>query len=285
MRHHAQAFSQALIIPSYEQQEVNFCKCVKSVPMSDVPAAAMVIRSHVIYKIKHNNDKMFFPKASLRLMGVRTNRSISSRLRAVHVCLRMSDLSSLLPHSSSVISRRQMSSLHSFRSDKLRAMYLWFRLTRAPITLTTGCFWPPPMVWWTVKRSGKTSRTVCFTISVCCSYLSCRSFFPARCESGIVILVAKIVHDVFIIGEPTHVQCFLAAFNLKVSFGTVTHGPGSTRLQHECGQEHRHDTFYEGRWKALWASALPVYASTSSWIWPAYRRSWTQFDYVDQIFN
>lgn len=45
-----------------------------------------------------------------------------------------------------------------------------------------------------------------------------------------MILVAKIVDDVLLIGEPTHVQSLLATFNSKFSFGTVAHGPGYLRL-------------------------------------------------------
>lgn len=49
----------------HSDQEVEFCKCVCSVPISDIPTPAIVIGSHVIYIVKMNDDSSLSLKARI----------------------------------------------------------------------------------------------------------------------------------------------------------------------------------------------------------------------------
>lgn len=69
LRHHAQGFEQPAFVKAYKDQEEEFCKHVLRIPVADIPADANVIRSHVIYKVKRNDNATLMLKAQIAPHG------------------------------------------------------------------------------------------------------------------------------------------------------------------------------------------------------------------------
>ena len=66
---HAQRFPQAAIINSYKREEEAFKRIVREVCRETVPSNANVISSHVLYKLKLNDDNTFKLKARIAPHG------------------------------------------------------------------------------------------------------------------------------------------------------------------------------------------------------------------------
>lgn len=63
LRHQAQAFPQFSLAAAYAQEENDFTKSAKTVPLCEIPSTANIISSHVLYKIKVNDDLSLKQKA------------------------------------------------------------------------------------------------------------------------------------------------------------------------------------------------------------------------------
>lgn len=65
MKHQAQGFEQYTLNKSYDAEETSFLNTVKIVPHSDVPSDANIVNSHVLYKVKNNDDGSLKLKARI----------------------------------------------------------------------------------------------------------------------------------------------------------------------------------------------------------------------------
>lgn len=81
MGHQAQGFPQFALVNAYNAEETIFKKTVKPVHISEIPPDANIISSHVIYKVKMNDDKSLKLKAKIAPHGCIkiTPRGSSSR--------------------------------------------------------------------------------------------------------------------------------------------------------------------------------------------------------------
>lgn len=65
LRYQAQGFPQFSLKTAYDVEKKNFKKTVKIVPISEVPARANIISSHVLYKLKTDDDLSLKLKAGI----------------------------------------------------------------------------------------------------------------------------------------------------------------------------------------------------------------------------
>lgn len=69
LRYQAQGFSSFPLLNDYQEEEEDFKKRVKVIAIANVPVNANVISSHVLYKLKINDEKMLKLKAGISPHG------------------------------------------------------------------------------------------------------------------------------------------------------------------------------------------------------------------------
>jgi len=69
LKHQAQGFEQYSLSKAYDAEEETFIKTIKIIPRDDVPADANMVNSHVLYKVKQNEDGSLKLKARITPHG------------------------------------------------------------------------------------------------------------------------------------------------------------------------------------------------------------------------
>lgn len=68
--HHAQGFPQYVILNADQMEELELKKIFKCVPIFDVPTDANIISSHIVYKIKVEDDDSLHLKDRIAPHGI-----------------------------------------------------------------------------------------------------------------------------------------------------------------------------------------------------------------------
>ena len=230
MRHHAQGFDQACMDNAYAVEEDGFKKTVKLIPRDQVPANSNVINSHVIYKVKINDDQTLKLKDRIAPHG--NEDSLRSVLK--------SDCSMCSPTGVRIVI--MISSLFGWRIHKLDALtaflqtgaaerdvyvvprrecrdrrFLWLLLAAAYGLVNANAKWQ--------TQSDQLIQSLGLTQCPLVPQL-----FYKLSNGRLSLVVAKIVDDLMVTGEPGEVESFQSGFGKIFKLGTVCSGPGRLRF-------------------------------------------------------
>ena len=226
----AQGFPQACIINAYKREEESFKHTVRVVTRDTVPSNANVISSHVIYKIKLNDDNSLKLKARIAPHG--NQDSMKTDLR--------SDCCMCSPTGLRIV--LMIASLHKWKLAKAdvknaflqtglaeRDVYvippkesynrksLWLLLTAAYGLVNANSKWQLQSDSALTNMGLQQSRHV-------------PQLFTLKRNGKLVLIVAKIVDDMLATGESSYVHSFIKKFDAQYKLGTVNYGPGLLRF-------------------------------------------------------
>lgn len=120
--HHAQGFEQFVLVNAYRRKEEQFFKTAKRVPRHLVPNGSNVISSHVLYRVKINDDSSLQLKARIAPHG--NEDPFKDEVKSVVFVHRLEfALCFLLRHCENGELSKQMQNLHSFRLVLLVVMF------------------------------------------------------------------------------------------------------------------------------------------------------------------
>ena len=229
--HQAQGFEQFPLVTSYNREEESFVKTVKIVSRDEVPPQANVIGSHVLYKLKLNDDGSLKLKARIAPhgneddlkdllasdcstcppTGLRIVESIASLMKWR---LYKADVKSAFLQTGPA--RREVY-VKPPRESAQRATHMWLLLTAAYGLVNANAKWQ-------VK-----SDECFFELGM----LQCQQIpqlFYKHEGGKLVLLAAKVVDDIKVAGEGDRAEDFIKRFNQKFELGTVARGPGKMRF-------------------------------------------------------
>ena len=229
LRQHAQGFEQAVIACSYRDQEIEFCKRVRRVPIPDIPAQANVIRSHVIYKVQVNDDSSLSLKTRIAPHGNEDSQKRDLRTECcmcppsgIRIMLAVASMSLWL------ITKADVKSAFLQTGQAQRDVYVvppresndrshyWLLLTAA-YGLVNNAKWQDQ------------SDSLLQDLGLVQIAVIPQLFYLIK-DNKLSLLVAKIVDDLLVTGLPEVVRAFLQKFNMRYKLGTVAHGPGRLRF-------------------------------------------------------
>lgn len=228
--HQAQGFDQFPLVNAYKAEEETFLKTVRPVSKCKIPPASNIINSHVLYKVKQNDDGTLKLKARIaphgneddlkELLskdcttcpptGLRILESIASLFAWT---LYKADVKAAFLQTGTA--QRDVY-VRPPRESKMKGSHLWALLTAAYGLVNANAKWQ------------NQSDQLMFDIGLVQSTHVPQLFFQN--ENGrLVLIVAKIVDDLKVAGEGDRAKLFLDKFDKKFKFGNVNHGPGKLR--------------------------------------------------------
>ena len=227
---HAQGFSQAAIINAYRTEEDAFKRTVREVSREAVPHNANVISSHVLYKLKINDDNSFKLKARIAPHG--NKDSMQSELRSDCCMCSPTGLKIVLMTAAifkwklvkadvknaflqTGLAERDVYVIPPRESSNRKS--LWLLLAAAYGLVNANSKWQLQSDT-AITNMGLTQ----------CRYIP--QLFYMKKNRKTVLLVAKIVDDMLVTGETSYVKSFVHKFNTQFTLGTVTYGPGLLRF-------------------------------------------------------
>lgn len=194
---------------------------MKHVPIPDDPPNAKLIWSHVVYKVKHSEDKKLSLKACIAPFG-----NEESQKAELHMECGMNSsfgMGIILPFAAlnSWHLKRLTRNLCFCRPANCNHMHMYMSCCHARVstTPTSSCYWLPVMALLRERKMVASVRKfpeIPFSVSAC-----------YRRKNVLLLLIAKIIDDFFgSSGKHRTVDHFLAVFNVRFSSGAVAHGPG-----------------------------------------------------------
>ena len=230
MRHQAQGFPQFALVNAYNAEETSFKKTAEPVRVSKIPPDANIISSHVIYKVKMNDDKALKLKARIAPHG--NEDSLKHDLRSDCCVWPLTGIRLLLSMASLRkwrITKMDVESAFLQTGDANRNVYVvppresknrsfyWLLLTAAYGLVNANAKWQVQ------------SDNLLFTIGHYQLAYVLQLFYLHR-DGRLVLLVVKTVDDILATSPDHEVDLFVSQFNHKFKHGTIAHGPGLFRF-------------------------------------------------------
>lgn len=228
--HEAQGFDQFPLVNAYKAEEETFLKTVRPVLKSKVPPSSNIINSHVLYKIKQNDDGSLKLKARIAphgnedtLKDLLTKDCTTCPPTGLRILESIASLFGWTLHKADVkaaflqtgTAQRDVY-VRPPKESKMKGSHLWVLLTAAYGLVNANAKWQ------------NQSDQLMYEIGLQQSTHVPQLFFQK--ENGrLVLIVAKIVDDLKIAGEGERPKWFLEKFDKKFKFGDVNHGPGKLR--------------------------------------------------------
>lgn len=231
MRHEAQGFEQCVLDKSFSDEEETFLKNVKVIFRADLPSDANVVNSHVLYKVKHNDDGSLKLKARIAPhgnedalkeiftkdcticppTGLRIVESVASLLGWN---VYKADVKSAFLQTGSA--ERQIY-VKPPRESKMRSTHLWLLLTAAYELVNANAKW-------------QVQSDACLYELGLRQCQQIPQLFYKRCDEELMVIVAKVVDDLKVAGSGDNAKVLIDQFNKKFKLGTVASGPGKLRF-------------------------------------------------------
>ena len=231
LHHEAQGFEQFALVKAYMHEEDSFTKTVKIVPRDKLPNGANVVNSHVLYKIKKNDDVSLKLKARIAPHGNEDN--IKNDLST--------DCTTCPPSGLRIV--ESVASLHGWKVHKadvksaflqtgaamrdvfvkppresgMRSTHMWLLLTAAYGLVNSNAKWQVQ----SDQSFFELGLTQCQKIP---------QLFYRRHNGNLVLIVAKIVDDIKAASADGNAKAFIENFSQKFDLGTVATGPGKMRF-------------------------------------------------------
>lgn len=230
LRYRAQGFPTFPLLNAYNSGEEDFKKTVKTVPIDEVPKDANVISSHVIYKVKVNDDKSLKLKARIAPHG--NEDSIKNELRSdcamcpplgVRIILSIATLFAWILTAIDV----KTAFLQTGRAERDvyvipptestdRGSKMWLLLCAAYGLINSNAKWQ--------VQSDQELKDIGFQQIPVVPQL-----FMLRRNGKLVVVLAKFVDDILLTGVPEIVKEVIERFNKRFKLGNTCHGPNAMR--------------------------------------------------------
>lgn len=224
LRHQAQAFPQFRLRSAYELEEADFKKMIKLHPIADLPNHANLISSHVIYKLKVNDDSSLKLKA--RIAPHRNEDSAKDLLR--------SKCSMCPPAGFRIVT--SIASLTKWRLTKIVVKTTFLQSGRDE----QNVFVIPPyksadrskFAWLLLTAAYGLVRANAELQNVSDQLLTDIGFssvsmiphlFMMTASSKLVLLVAEVVDDILICNPSNTVDAVINKINHHLTLGTIKH--------------------------------------------------------------
>lgn len=232
MKYQAQGFDQFPMINAYQIEEENFLKTVKIVPISDVPDGANVIGSHVLYKVKKNDDESLKLKSRIAPHGneddlkeeLTTDCAVISPLglRIVQSIaalfgwpIDLGDVKTAFLKSGEA--EREVYVIPPNESG-MRATHRWLLLAAAYGLVNSNAKWQHRSDDQIMNKLGLKQ----------CKHI--QQLFYLMKDGQLILLVAKLVDDIMATGRNDNGKKFLKAFGEQFELGSTRSGPGNLRF-------------------------------------------------------
>lgn len=240
MGHQAQGFEQFPIVNAYRKEEDEFTKNVEVVKRSSVPPGSNIISSHVIYKVKMNDDATLKLKARIAPHG--NEDSDKDQMRTD--CCMCSPLGIRVVISVSVYKKWRI-----IRIDVKTAFLQTGRASRKVYVIPPRECRQRDVLWlllaaayglenanakWQVK-----SDSALASLGLIQSSAIPQLFVHTDRNGNIDMIVIKMVDDILATGQDDVLKSFVTDFGGPFALGEIMHGPGQLRffglniVQHE----------------------------------------------------
>ena len=230
MYHHAQGFDQSAMIKSYDAEEEKYISTVKRVPRRKVPRDANIVSSHVVYRIKVEDDDSLRLKARIAPHGnedsdienLKTDCCMCppSGIRVITVTAtvrtwRIVKIDVEMAFHQSGKAERNVYVIPP-KDSRLRNEY-WLLLVAGYGLINSNAKWQ------------FVSDNSLLQIGLKC-VPEIQQLFVKHDENGnLILLVIKIVDDILATGPDIELRKFVSAFGDIFKLGTIRNGPGKMR--------------------------------------------------------
>ena len=227
MLHQAQGLPPHPVLNAFHDEEVKFLKTVRQVPIDKVPKNSNVITSHLIYKVKANDDGSFKMKARIAPHGIKDKgkyllKTDSSQCppTGVRILLSVSTIKKW------PLAKIDFTSAFLQTGNATRDVYVvppreccrkssyWLLLTSAYGLVNANAKWQEHSDSLFVNLGLSQSR---FIPQLFCS-------FKINCLDMVAV---KIVDDILITAKREKTNEFISSVKSKYKLGTIAHVPGS----------------------------------------------------------
>ena len=231
LKHQAQGFEQFSLVNSYRDEEATFLKTVSVVPRSEVPSDANVINSHVLYKLKDNDDGSLKLKARIaphgnedNLKDILASDCSTCPPSGLRILQSVATIKKWTIYKADAIAaflqtgkaQRQVY-VKPPNESSMRRSHLWLLDTAAYGLVNSNAKWQLQ------------SDELMFNLGLTQSKNIPQLFYKTE-NYELILIVAKVVDDLMITGKPDARTAFINNFDKKFKLGTVNQGPGSLRF-------------------------------------------------------
>lgn len=226
--HQAQGLPQFVTQNAYSIEEINFKKIFKEVHFSDIPADANIISSHVLYKVKVNDDNSLMMKARIGPHGnkdrdkhnLKTDFALCPPI-GIRVLLSMANMFKWTLAKSDVKSAFLQTGTAERdiyvvppRESRKKSFY-WHLLTAAYGLVNASAKWQ--------DHSDSFFYEIGFQQL---PYIPHLFYMSNICSGPVFVLATKVVDDILIAGDMSHVKAIVEKIDARFKLGTVVYGPG-----------------------------------------------------------
>lgn len=218
------------MINAYKKEEEAFKRTVREIPRDSVPTDSNVISSHVLYKLKLNDDNSLKLKGRIAPHGNQDSMKMDLRSdccmcspTGLRLVLMLAALNKWRIVKADVknaflqtgLAERDVYVIPPKESTNRKS--LWLLLAAAYGLVNANSKWQ--------LQSDKALTTMGLEQSRHIPQL-----FTFKRNGKLVLIIAKIVDDMLATGELSYVKSFISKFDSQFSLGTVNYGPGLLRF-------------------------------------------------------
>lgn len=231
MRFQAQGFEQYPLRNAYEKEEGEFYKTIKVVPISELPTDANIVNSHVLYKVKHNDDQSLKLKAriaphgneddirntltkdcaSCPPTGIRTVQSIATLKRWKLV---LGDVKSAFLKTGEA--ERDVY-VKPPQESKMRTSHVWLLMVAAYGLVNSNAKWQHKSDQALINLGLSQSKHI-------------PQLFYKIEKGELTMVIAKVVDDIIAAGIGNTAEQLLSDFGKQYELGKMESGPGNFRF-------------------------------------------------------
>lgn len=232
LKYQCQGFELHPLYNAYQKEEEQFLDIIQVVPIELVPENANIVNSHVLYKLKSNDDKTIALKARIAPHGNEdkekeklTTDCQTCPPSGIRIVLSLSSLKGW----KTIRIDAKRAFLKTGRAtrevyvippteSKMRSTHRWLLLVAAYGLVNSGAKWQHQ------------SDDVLFSMGLLQSKYIPQLFYSFNNQGEIQMLLAKIVDDIILTGEEGITAKFIDDFNRVFELGSVVSGPGEMRF-------------------------------------------------------
>ena len=228
MKFQAQGLPLYPLINSYQLEEDSFIKTVKLVHVSDVPKDANIITSHVIYKVKSNDDGTYKMKARIAPHGNKDKEK--EQLKTDSCPCPPTGIRMLL--SLATIMKWPVAKI-DFKSAFLQTGFAQRDVYVVPPreSRTKNHYWLLLTAAYGLVNANAKWQNAIDNYLTTLGFLQVRYipqlFYVMDTQNNLSIVATKIVDDVLFCGELNTVTRYISKIQEKYELGTIYTGPGS----------------------------------------------------------